>query len=120
MANAEEGSLVYSVSDFVDVILVEKPQSKYGPCKYKFVGKDQIFKKDPSHFRNISKSNIHIFIEFSNKSELVSCMNRARSWGFRVELMNDSNNPSIKIYGDNQEELFIFEEMHKERAFYLY
>jgi len=119
--NVQEGEIVYCISLFKDVLLIELPNDVLGDCKYRLLKEkeNRTYEKGAEHFRTIAKGKIYGNIEISKK-KLETYYTLAREWGFRANIKEKEGSYLLEFYGDSQEEVDKFIEMYRSKTFFLY
>ncbi len=104
LSEAKIGDKVYCTAEPHSVLLIEKPDTIYGDCKYQTI--DNKLKKAPAFcFNVISDGNYYSECEFKNKNNADHFKYLARRNGYRAEIIMIENSYLLKIYGDTQEEV---------------
>lgn len=109
--NVKEGDIVFCISEIEEVIFLEKPNRRFGKCKYKTLD-GEIKEEWGFCFRNISKGDKYIEYKVKEDNKLKDYKDLAKYYGFRVEVIKLKKGHLLKIYGDAQEELSNFLNLH--------
>ena len=101
---ANIGDIVFCTAEINDVMLVEKPSTIYGDCKYKTV--NEKLKKAPAFcFSIISNGNKYAEYEINTKTTADHYKYLARRNGYRADVIKLKHSYLLKIFGDKQEEV---------------
>ena len=119
LEKVQPGNIVYCMSEFEDVVFLEKNVNAHGDCKYKNIeGK---IKTAPNFcFRIISQGKKFADFKVKDSSKLREYIIKAKRNGFRPEKKDLRDATLLRIYGDAQKEVDDFVECLKNDLVFYY